>query len=329
MSSSRHAELLRLIRLLPSAAILLQNQTLSVLDCNHKAVEDLGRDPLGEQWPEIKDLVDRASSLGSVCREPAVCMGVACLVDVAAHGDWSLIIFSPAPGAPATSQVEKMALLGRFATDMAHEIRNPLSAVQLNLQLLRRSAAAQKKESAMIDIALEGVQRVVRLLDTTLDFSKPASVKPSYQRPGWLAAKAVEQVKQRFAQQATALKLDVQPDLPAINADADLFIQALEDILINAADAVRRGGTVQLRVTASANDRGQEFLQYEIEDNGHGIAESDIAQVFDPFFTKKAQGTGLGLAIVKRTIEQHNGTVWVKSTVGVGTIFYISLPVPS
>ncbi|WP_158949726.1 ATP-binding protein [Pseudodesulfovibrio cashew] len=218
-------------------------------------------------------------------------------------------------------QREKMAAIGNLAAGIAHEVRNPLSSIKGYATYFAGlfDEDSDNRKAAMVMIA--ETERLNRVISELLDFSRPSEISPKEVDMAFV----MDTVSRLFQQDATDLGIevviDVQSDLPPVKLDADRMIQALLNMGINAIQAMDAGGRLTLRVLKSDTD-----LIIQVEDTGHGIAEENMATVFDPYFTTKSQGTGLGLAVVRKIVEGHGGYVDFASSVGNGTTFTISLP---
>lgn len=240
------------------------------------------------------------------------------------------------------AHVERMGELGMLTAGLAHEIKNPLSTLQLNLQLLREelddrvdrleaTATARGPELderrrvlARMRRRLDGVHKEAGRLREILDgFLRYAGqIEPQ------LSAVAVDEVTldlvDFLSPQASASRvtLDTAGVRPAVaNADANLLKQALLNLLLNAVQHTPAGGTVRVAV----EPRGRE-IAIAVADTGPGISIEDRSRLFDPYYTRRKGGTGLGLAITKRIAEAHAGRIEVSGELGKGAIFTLTLP---
>jgi len=215
-------------------------------------------------------------------------------------------------------QRERLAALGEFSAVVAHEVRNPLAAIFNSLGSLQRLLRPTGDEKLLLDVIQEESDRLNRIVGDLLDFARPA--EPSLQ-PG-----ALEQVLEDTVAWALSgdTGIEVTRDyaaLPAIPMDARLVRQALLNLVMNAVQAMPRGGELCVRTRV---DGGSARL--EIADTGPGIPPNLRRQVFEPFFTTKATGTGLGLAVVRRVIEAHGGSVEVEDAPAGGALFVLRFP---
>lgn len=225
-------------------------------------------------------------------------------------------------------QADKMVLLGQLSAGVAHEIRNPLAAINLNLQVLQRKAAPDSIEATYLHTAMQGVERIAKIVDATLNFARPAITSPQSENVNQIIRSSLELVSSTFGRKTIGISLSLADGLPPISLDYKQIQQVFINLFTNAADAIRAKGEISIQSYRELiTRRGDQFVVVAISDSGIGISEEDMTKIFDPFFTRKAEGTGLGLPITQRIIHQHGGSIDVESTVGKGTTFYVKLPV--
>jgi signal transduction histidine kinase len=227
-------------------------------------------------------------------------------------------------------QADKLVLLGQLSAGVAHEIRNPLAAVNLNLQVLKRNFTPDDAEYNYISTALQGVDRISRIVEVTLNFSRPTVPDIQNLNINNIITSALELVTSVIKRKEITVEFKLSEDLPEISADLKQIQQVLINLLTNAADAIKLKGKIILESYSEKSKRRNEgeYVVVAISDTGIGIATEDMSKIFNPFFTRKPDGTGLGLPITQRIMHQHSGIIDVESTPGVGTTFYIKLPVP-
>ncbi len=219
---------------------------------------------------------------------------------------------------------EKLASLGVLASGVAHEIRNPLTAIKMRLFSLTRSIP--DNEDATI-IGNE-ISRLDRILKDFLRFARPSEPRLA----GIPARQVLEAVYNLLASplERNGIQLRVQADQPVrVHADAQQLQQVLINLVQNAAESIGRNGSVLLSLRegqAEIQGRNSPAAILAVSDTGPGIAPEIEARLFDPFFTTKEKGTGLGLAIAARIIEKHGGLLRYETEVGRGTTFEIVLP---
>ena len=226
---------------------------------------------------------------------------------------------------------EKLAATGRLAASIAHEINNPLEAVQNALYLLQQRIAAAGSDREYLDIAVRETQRMSRILRQMLGFYRQQEVMGEIDLNA-LVEEAGALVAKRLRERGVQIATQLDPALPRIRAAADQLKQVLLNLLLNAADSMPRGGTITVATQAGAGAEtelfGRDAVQVQVRDTGDGIPDELIAQIFEPFFsTKPGKGTGLGLWVSQGIVQSHGGTMRVRSRLGRGTTFMITLPV--
>jgi two-component system NtrC family sensor kinase len=222
------------------------------------------------------------------------------------------------------AQKEKLAAIGEFAATFAHQMRNPLSAVIGNAQLLTRELDGDQREMA-IDIADQG-DMARKVLEDVMDFSRQENYRFEPTDANVIAREACDTIRYGLPENwAGELRIDLEQNLPPVRADADHLQHVLQNLLSNGRDALPEAGGCLTLVTRRHGDE----VEILVRDNGSGIPKDKQAKIWEPFFTtkKRGKGTGLGLAYCKRVIKEHGGLIDVTSEVGQGTEFTITLPV--
>lgn len=222
-------------------------------------------------------------------------------------------------------QVERLAELGTLTGGLAHEIKNPLSTVQLNLQLLQEDLDPTNETYHRLTTRLNTVRRETgRLRDILDDFLRYAG-KIEIDRKPVEAGNLLEELVDFYTPQAQLQRVQLRlrkPQEPLVlPMDERLIKQSVLNLMINATQAMPNGGEIIL----SANRRGNEAV-IEVIDTGPGIPADTLEKIFLAYYSTKKGGTGLGLAISKRVADEHGGRIEVKSEVGKGTSFCIYLP---
>ncbi len=221
---------------------------------------------------------------------------------------------------------ERLAALGELAAVMAHEVRNPLGVIFNSLTTLKRLLRPTGDAEMLLSIVGEEAERLNRIVSDLLDFVRPYELakKPIALEP--VVAGAVDSALKSIGAQPVQVVTELPDELPPFPVDAQLLRQALVNLLINAAQAMPRGGTVTVRAAVERRG-GAPWLVVEVRDEGVGIAAKAAEKIFQPFFTTKATGTGLGLAVVKRIVEAHLGEVAARPNEGApGSTFVVRLP---
>jgi signal transduction histidine kinase len=220
---------------------------------------------------------------------------------------------------------ERLAGLGQMSAQIAHELRNPLNAIDGAAQYLRRKLAGDAEVAEYAGLIGDEVQRVNRFVGELLHVARPT--EPEF------APAAVNRVVREAAQKAAlarglpadAVRLELSRDLPPLDLDAPLVAEALLNLLGNAFDAA--GGAAPEVVTRLEGDGGEGTVVVEVLDRGCGIPEDRLDEVRRPFVTTKAQGTGLGLVVVQRAAELHRARFTLSPRPGGGTLATLRFPV--
>lgn len=245
-----------------------------------------------------------------------------------ARGDGSLVLFQDLTELRElrmqAERAERHAVLGRLASGLAHEIRNPLGSISGSVQLVREAPTLDDEDKHLLGVVLDEVDRLNELVTAMLDVGRTREVRAA---PADLAQMARDLVSVARADTTLArvrLELDV-PESLAATVDANQIRQVFWNLLKNAVQASPAHGTVWLR--ARATETGWEV---EVEDEGPGVPPADRARLFDMFWSKRSHGIGLGLALVKQITEAHGGRVSVEEGQRGGALFRVEVPaVPS
>ena len=222
-------------------------------------------------------------------------------------------------------QAEKLASIGHISTGIAHEIRNPLTSVKLNIQKLFEKNILSEAEKAYLNISREGIAVIEKFIKELLNFARVSELNLGYFSIEQIIEGALKMIADLLELKEVKLEFYYQKGLPEVQVDADKIRQVILNIIQNSCEAVAKGGKIDIDVTR-ISIKEESKIEIKISDNGPGIPEKDIKDIFEPFYTTKAQGIGLGLAIALKIIEQHDGSIKVISQKGVGTSFEILIP---
>jgi signal transduction histidine kinase len=225
-----------------------------------------------------------------------------------------------AQGRARELEAERLRAFRETARQVAHELKNPLTPIRFAVERLKRDAPADLRETVEV-LAIESA-RLESMARSFAQFGRLPEGPPSEIEVGDLA---------RYSATATvppqvALTVEVEEALPMIRGHHDALARALSNVLINAVDACRSGGSIAVRVARAATATG-DAVEIVVRDTGCGIPEEHLARIWEPYVTHKAGGTGLGLAIARQTILAHQGEVSASSKVGEGTEIRFVLPV--
>ncbi len=218
---------------------------------------------------------------------------------------------------------EKLAALGQLAAGIAHEIRNPLTSINILIHSLTENLPTEDSRWEDLKVIEEEILRINEIVDQFLRFAKPAPpllVKAE-------VVSIVEETLQLLRPQIEKQRILVQKEfqsLPPILMDREQMKQVILNLLLNGVQAMPKGGHLSLK---GHIPEGDHWIKLSIQDSGIGIPPEDIGRLFDPFFSTKEGGVGLGLSIAHRIIDQHRGKIEVESALGKGTLFTVWLPV--
>ncbi len=222
-------------------------------------------------------------------------------------------------------QAEKLAMTGKIARTIAHEVRNPLTNLTLALEQLKDEIPEEIEDADLyFNIIKRNAERIGKLITNLLQSSKPRELKLEMQSINEILTSSIDLVKDRLNLRKIELKTNFEPNLPDIPLDKDQLSIALLNLFVNAIEAMKSDVGV-LEVSSTAIE-GKVLVR--ISDNGKGMSQDDQNKLFEPFFTSKKEGTGLGLTMVQNIVHSHKGSIHVESELKKGTAFTIYFPVP-
>lgn len=228
---------------------------------------------------------------------------------------------------------DRLAAIGELSARIAHEVRNPLASISGSVQLIAESTNIPPEDKKLIEIILRETSRLDTLVSEFLDYARPQSLQRSWFSLNLLIADLIALMKGDARFFSITIVLSFSSEIQLF-ADRDKFHQVLWNLLLNAAESMPDGGEISIVPSwgkSSVNEMlgAVRLLNLTIKDIGSGINDTDMSSIFEPFFTTKSGGSGLGLATVYRILEAHLGSIAVESSLGAGTMFTISIPVPS
>ena len=224
-----------------------------------------------------------------------------------------------------SQRAKQLAYLGTLASGLAHEIRNPLNAMNINLQMLEEELAEEGlggETIALLSSSRDEVKRLERLVKDFLAFARPHSARREEISPVDLVSDVLRFMRPLFAKADVALELQREEVAPNIRVDTGQIRQALLNVIQNALEVSKAGDRVIVRVEETL--RGEASIL--VRDEGPGMDRATRDQIFDVFYSEKPAGSGLGLPIAQRMVEAHGGHIEVESEVGKGSTFSIILP---
>ena len=226
-------------------------------------------------------------------------------------------------------RAERLAALGQLTAGLAHELRNPLGTMKSSAELLARNVPAENSlAKEMAGFITDEVDRLNSLITRFLEFARPKHMRLD---KGDISA-LLDRVIARFERErstitpAVSVYKNYSPDVPPVAFDAELLERVFYNLITNAAQASSAGGAVTIKTKPVETESG-EGVEISVIDRGSGIDQKNLENIFNPFFTTKAEGVGLGLAIVSKIIDEHGGKITVESTPGEGSVFRVYLPV--
>jgi signal transduction histidine kinase len=234
-------------------------------------------------------------------------------------------------------RVERLAAMSKFATLVSHEIRNPLNSMNINMKILKReidspNGDAQKKQKYFKIISSE-INRMDNLIKNFLMIARPPRFDFVRNDMHGILEEVILLHSENSNQQNVRIKKDFQDGKTIANVDRDQMKQVFHNLIINAFQAMPGGGELKiqtrLKIMDTSLDQNVQFIRIKFLDNGVGIPEDKINEIFEVYFTMKRTGTGLGLAIARQIVEGHFGSIDIKSKVGTGTTVTVSIPTNS
>ena len=225
---------------------------------------------------------------------------------------------------------DRLVALGEMAAAIAHEVKNPLAAIEIMAGLLRRKLAdAPDSQSILTDIIKEA-KMANAIVQEALEFVRPIRLQVERTAVAEAVHSAVQLADTKARRGDIHLEVTLPDDLPEIEGDQYQLTQVFTNLLMNAYEAMEGEGHVTITARAIRLDHDSETrdgVSLELADDGPGMAQDVADRVFNPFFTTKARGSGLGLAIVRRIVDAHDGSIDLKSAPGQGTLIRVTLPV--
>tara|TARA_B100000686_G_scaffold344253_1_gene426522 strand:+ start:159 stop:1247 length:1089 start_codon:yes stop_codon:yes gene_type:complete len=229
-------------------------------------------------------------------------------------------------------QKDQLAMLGRMALGLAHEIKNPLGGIRGSAQILSEDIHSQEQKE-FLEVIVKETDRIDRMLSQILNLAGPQKISSKSTNIHKILEEIILLEKKTLASKGGVFISDYDPSLPPVEADEDRLKQVFINLLKNSTEASPKNGDIRVMTrihkdyATNVSGTGRNMILVEIEDHGPGITENDQKKIFAPFFTTKKKGTGLGLAISLKIVEDHQGKIKVVSSPGTGTAVQVFIPV--
>src|SRR5882762_1706508 len=219
---------------------------------------------------------------------------------------------------------QKLAALGRLTSGVAHEVKNPLNAMRIHLELVktRLAAGTQTGVKDNLDVIAHEIQRLDRVVQGFLKFMRPQELKVRPVPVGSFLNEVARLMEPEAAHAGTKIVLDIAGDLAAVSGDAELLQQACTNLVTNAIQAMPGGG----KVTLAARRGAEGTIEVRVTDEGVGIPQEDLDRIFRLYYTTKPDGSGIGLSMVYRIVQLHDGRIDIESEMARGTTMILTLP---
>jgi PAS domain S-box-containing protein len=219
---------------------------------------------------------------------------------------------------------ERLAHIGKLTTSLAHEIRNPLSSVKMNSQIILKNSDFGGNDKRRMEIVVSEISRLERILDEMLDFARPLKLNLKLFSINAVMDACLEIMDARIREKEIGVRKVYSRGLPSTLIDPEKVEQAIINVLLNAIEILPEGGNIE--VVTKQLSRDGDAIEVEINDDGPGISPEDLPYVFDPFFSNKKKGTGLGLSNMKKILEAHGGKASVSLQTPHGTRVSLTIP---
>ncbi len=306
----------------------------------------------GANLPQLKDVVNKMSLLEAELTVPFISkgqlvgmmnLGYKFTKDIYSHEDIELLGTLANQTAIAIEnarlyedlkrsksyirRADRLASLGTLTAGLAHEIRNPLVAIKTLTQLLPERLDDEEFRSQFLKIASGEVDRISSLVNELLDFARPSDPKWELEDINTILDGMILLISTETKKKLVTIIKNYASNLPLAQIDREQIKQVILNILLNAIDATPENGKITVKTRSFIKPGGEPYVQIEFTDTGCGIPGDHLEDIFNPFFTTKANGSGLGLSISNQIVQDHKGYIDVESQLEKGSSFFINLPV--
>ncbi|GAB4349487.1 MAG: hypothetical protein Kow0099_32550 [Candidatus Abyssubacteria bacterium] len=224
-------------------------------------------------------------------------------------------------------QSERMATVGKLAAEVAHSIRNPMTSITMRLFSLKRSLDLSPTQQEDFQVISDEMRHLDNIVRNFLEFSRPPKLKLEKTNVSEVMDSALQLLEKRLERDGVTVERHRRQPLPVIEADPELLKEVMVNLIVNSCEAMTDGGVITITEEEGLAERLGRAIVIRVGDSGPGIPESIRQKVMQPFFSTKKEGTGLGLSTASRIIEEHGGHLDLRSEMGQGATFIITLPV--
>ncbi len=222
---------------------------------------------------------------------------------------------------------KRLALIGEMAAGLAHEMRNPLASITGSIELLKQGLNLEKTDKRLMQIILRGKNQLDSFVRDFLLLARPIPLSRELVDVNIVAEEVLENMKLSSEWSSKIKIMKVFSDNAAIFANRGQIRQIIHNLVLNAVQAMEKGGVLSVEIALVKLDDKKEYAEIKITDTGCGIDQENLRKIFEPFFTNKDKGTGLGLTIVGRIVEGYSGKIKIESSINIGTSCAVWLPV--
>ena len=217
-------------------------------------------------------------------------------------------------------KAEKLSVLGKVAAGVAHEIKNPLAAIKMTIQVLQNRASKKEEDTHPYETISQEIDRLSIYISDLLDFANPSEMEVSEVNLNETIESILHIMERQFQHSNIEVQKNLPANLPVIRGDKNRIRQIIMNLVINAQQAMAPAGTLKIKAEAVEG-----FIKLSVSDSANKLPKESTEKIFEAFYSSKEGGTGLGLALVKKFTEQHGGSIEAKSENG-ETVFLVSFP---
>ncbi len=223
-------------------------------------------------------------------------------------------------------QNNKLQLLGKLAASLVHEIRNPLSAIRLNVEYISIDKETLTTDQIeCLDSSKEAIERIQNIIENVLELSRRGAADYETHSLNDVVLSGIKIMNPFAETKSIFLKLELAHDLPHFQFNRNRVLQIIVNLITNAIEASQKGDNIKI-ITHLEKNGAEHKAVLSVQDVGHGIDESHQHKIFSDFFTNKSSGTGIGLSVCKSIMEEHGGEISFTSEPGTGSVFFVKFP---